>query len=379
MKSFLPNDIKDENRKIIYDILLQHPELAKVEITEMTAMSFVTVSKIVGFFEEIGLLTATGESREGSGGLGRKRSVYRFNENGYVTIGIQLIGRTVTALLVNLQGRIIESYSVETRVPFYGDEFASVFEAIVTSMKEKAEETGSEVLGIGIGVDGAINASKKTIRMRTNDNEERDYPYEPIIERLKAIADLPILLENDVNASTLAEFRQLEHEDGAEAPTDLVHIAVGDGIGAGIIIGKKLHRGYNASAGELEYMCFDPAFRKTPSSVGWLESRLGMESLLAAYDLQVPAEAEACEDYVARHLALSMTSIISLLDIQRIIISGKTIGLFSERIADRVREYVNQYTEWTPSITVSSCVHATALGVAILILQQEMMKVISES
>ncbi|RAP74804.1 ROK family protein [Paenibacillus montanisoli] len=378
MKSFLPNDIKDENRKIIYDILLQHPELAKVEITEMTAMSFVTVSKIVSFFEEIGLLTATGESREGSGGLGRKRTVYRFNENSYVTIGIQLIGRTVTALLVNLQGRIIESYSVETRIPFYDDAFTSVFEEVIARMKEKAKETYSEVLGIGIGVDGAINTRKKTIRMRTSDNEEQDHPYEPIIERLKAMADLPILLENDVNASTLAEFRQLEHEDG-DAPTDLVHIAVGDGIGAGIIIGKKLHRGYNASAGELEYMCFDPAFRKSPSSVGWLESRLGMESLLNAYDLRIPSEAEACEDYVARHLALSITSIISLLDIQRIMISGKTMGLFPERIAGRISKYVNQYTEWTPSISISSSAHATALGVAILILQQEIMKVISES
>lgn len=93
LKSFLPNDIKDENRKIIFEILLQNPELAKVEITEKTTMSFVTVSKIVTFFEQIGILTTSGESRDGSGGLGRKRSVYRFNENSYVTIGIQIIGK----------------------------------------------------------------------------------------------------------------------------------------------------------------------------------------------------------------------------------------------------------------------------------------------
>lgn len=53
MKSFLPNDIKDENRKIVFDILLQYPELAKVEITEKTAMSFVTVSKIVTFLNRL--------------------------------------------------------------------------------------------------------------------------------------------------------------------------------------------------------------------------------------------------------------------------------------------------------------------------------------
>lgn len=375
MRSFLPNDIKDENRKIIYDILLQYPEMAKVEITERTAMSFVTVSKIVGFFEEIGILTATGESREGSGGLGRKRTVFQFNENRYVTVGIQVIGRTITALLVNLQGKIMDEYSIETEIPFYSEAFISIFEEIVDRMKIKTKEIGGEALGIGIGVDGAINIRKKTIRMRTRDYEEQDHPYEVIIERLKNIADLPILLENDVNASTLAEFRKLEN-DGKEAE-DLVHIAVGDGIGAGIILNKELHRGFNASAGELEYMCFDMKFRKSPSSVGWLESKLGIERLMQAYDLNDEEHIKACVDYIAKHLALTITNIISLLDVNQIIISGKTIALFPERLLASIQQYVEEYTEWTPTISVSESNHSTAIGVAILIMQDEMVKVIS--
>jgi predicted NBD/HSP70 family sugar kinase len=375
MKSFLPNNIKDENRKIIFDILLQHPELAKVEITEKTAMSFVTVSKIVNFFDQIGLLAATGESREGSGGLGRKRTVYRFNENSYVTIGIQTIGKKITALLVNLHSKIIDSYSIETPIPFYSEEFGSMFEEIVTRMRKKAKETNSVILGIGIGVDGAINTRKKTIRIQTQDHQEDDYNYEPIIENLTNRVNLPILLENDVNASILAEFRNLENSE--EAPTDLVHISVGDGVGAGIILNKELHRGFNASAGELEYMCFDPEYRKTPSSVGWLESRLGIETLLNTYDLKSEKDFDACVDYVSRHLALVITNIISIMDINRIIISGKTIALFPERVLSSIRTYVEQYTEWTPTISVSDSMHSTAIGVAILILQQEMIKVLS--
>jgi predicted NBD/HSP70 family sugar kinase len=375
MKSFLPNNIKDENRKIIFDILLQHPELAKVEITEKTAMSFVTVSKIVNFFDQIGLLAATGESREGSGGLGRKRTVYRFNENSYVTIGIQTIGKKITALLVNLHSKIIDSYSIETPIPFYSEEFGSMFEEIVTRMRKKAKETNSVILGIGIGVDGAINTRKKTIRIQTQDHQEDDYNYEPIIENLTNRVNLPILLENDVNASILAEFRNLENSE--EAPTDLVHISVGDGVGAGIILNKELHRGFNASAGELEYMCFDPEYRKTPSSVGWLESRLGIKTLLNTYDLKSEKDFDACVDYVSRHLALVITNIISILDINRIIISGKTIALFPERVLSSIRTYVEQYTEWTPTISVSDSMHSTAIGVAILILQQEMIKVLS--
>lgn len=375
MKSFLPNDIKDENRKIIFDIVMQNPELAKVEITEKTAMSFVTVSKIVNFFEEIGLLTATGESREGSGGLGRKRTVYRFNENSYVTVGIQIIGSRITALLINLYSKVIDSYSIETDIPFYSEQFVSIFEDIITRMKEVAKRTNSVVLGIGIGVDGAINTRKKKIRMRIQDNKEQDYNYEPIIENLIHRVDLPIFLENDVNASTVAEFRNLEN--AGQSLADLVHIAVGDGIGGGLIINKELHRGFNASAGELEYMCFDPEYRRSPSSVGWLESKLGIQHLLSHYDLNSEADIEACADYVAKHLALTMVNIISVLDIDRIIISGKTVALFPERILERTSHYVEQYAEWLPTITYSDSQHSAAVGAAILSLQHEMIKVIS--
>ncbi|WP_068781931.1 ROK family protein [Paenibacillus sp. GM2] len=375
MKSFLPNDIKDENRKIIFDIVMQNPELAKVEITEKTAMSFVTVSKIVNFFEEIGLLTATGESREGSGGLGRKRTVYRFNENSYVTVGIQIIGSRITALLINLYSKVIDSYSTETDIPFYSEQFVSIFEDIITRMKEVAKRTNSVVLGIGIGVDGAINTRKKKIRMRIQDNKEQDYNYEPIIENLIHRVDLPIFLENDVNASTVAEFRNLEN--AGQPLADLVHIAVGDGIGGGLIINKELHRGFNASAGELEYMCFDPEYRRSPSSVGWLESKLGIQHLLSHYDLGSEADIEACADYVAKHLALTMVNIISVLDIDRIIISGKTVALFPDRILKRTSYYVEQLAEWTPTITYSDSQHSAAVGAAILSLQHEMIKVIS--
>ncbi|AIQ34046.1 MULTISPECIES: ROK family protein [Paenibacillus] len=376
MKSFLPNDIKDENRKIVFDILLQHPELAKVEISEKTAMSFVTVSKIVTFFEQIGLLTATGESREGSGGLGRKRTVYRFNENSYTTIGIQIIGNTITALLINLHGKIIDSYSIETDIPFHSQQFTSVFIKLVENLKSKAKETNSVVLGIGIGVDGAINIRKKTIRMRTHHNKENDFEYESIIENLKREVNLPILLENDVNAATVAEFRNLENSD--QAPTSLVHVAAGDGVGGGLIINKELHRGVNARAGELEYMCFDSEYKRTPSSVGWLESRLAIKYLLSAYDLNSANDVEACIDYVSKNLALTITNIISILDIDQVIISGKTVALFPERILDRTKSYVEQYTEWTPQISVSDLHQSTAMGAAILILQQEMMNVISD-
>ncbi|MDP4171078.1 MAG: ROK family protein [Bacillota bacterium] len=375
MRSYLPNDIKDENRKIIFEILLQNPELAKVEITEKTTMSFVTVSKIVDFFHEIGLVTLSGENRDGSGGLGRKRTVYRLNENSFLTVGIQSIERNVSVVLVNLIGEVVGSFSVETNLPFHSEDFVNYFEDIINKMKKKADERGGTIIGIGLAVDGAINIRKRTVRMRVDEGVEKDFNYEEVIDMLESRVGLPVSLENDVNAATVAELKTLNSEDaGVE---NLVNIFVGEGIGAGIIINNELYRGMNASAGELEYMCFDENYQKTPSSIGWLEGKVKYSRLKNTYNLSTNQGIDVCIDYLSKKLALSIINIISILDIDHFILSGKSVSVFSERLLESVKSYVEQYVDWVPTISISLVENSSAIGAAILSLHNEMNEVLS--
>jgi predicted NBD/HSP70 family sugar kinase len=380
MKSFLPNDIKDQNRKIIFDILLQNPEQAKVEVTQKTTMSFVTVSKIIDYFEEIGIVSSSGESRDGSGGLGRKRAIYTFNENSYVTIGIQIIENTVHAVLVNLHSEIIASYNTETAVPFYNEDFKVVFGEVVQYLKGEAKKKNATIIGVGIGVDGAINKRNSTIRMRTNNTQEQDYSYTDILKNLELQIDLPIVLENDVNAAVLAELSYLDKL--GEGPEELLQIALGEGIGAGIILDKKLYRGYNAGVGELEYMCFDSEYINKPSSVGWLESKLGFNYLKEAYGfsdnevIKVDKKKEIIA-YISKHLALVIINIVSLLDISNIILSGRTVRVFPNEILKATGEKIKQFTGWDLEIATSEKTDSTAVGAAILSLESEMTKIIS--
>jgi predicted NBD/HSP70 family sugar kinase len=375
MKAFLPNDIKDENRKIIYEILLQNPNLAKVEISKKTTMSFVTVSKIIDFFSEIGLVTLSGESRDGSRGLGRKRMVFQLNENCFLTVGIQLIGKKMEVVLVNLNGEMIDSFSTETNLPFYSKEFVTYFESIIDQMKKESLEVNGKIIGIGIAVDGAINTRKKNIRMRIDGEVEQDFNYVEIINDLENKVGLPVFLENDVNAATVAELKFLSRID--HDVRNLVHIAVGEGIGAGIIINNELHRGINASAGEIEYMCFDAEYKMSPSSIGWLESKVNHSRLGNIFNLNTQQGIDDCVNYLSKKLALTIVNIISILDIDHFILSGKSISLFSDQLLERVKAQVEQYVEWTPTISVSYEHNTSALGVAILSLQQEMNKVLS--
>ncbi|MDF2543119.1 MAG: sugar kinase [Herbinix sp.] len=383
MKSFLPNDIKDQNRKIIFDIFLQEPNLAKIEVSERTTMSSVTVNKIVDFFEEIGIVTANGESREGSGGLGRKRIIYSFNPNSYLTIGIQLIGNKVAATLVNLYSEVIDTCEIDGVVQFYSNDFAELLQKIVERFQKKIQNQKSKIIGLGIGVDGAIHIHRKTIRMRTLDNQkEEDYSYDTILDKISEKIMLPIVLENDVNASTIAEFSYLDRS--GDGPCDMLQIALGEGIGAGLILNKKLHRGFSNSIGELEYMCFDEEYVHNPSSVGWLESKISLGYLEKEYQFN-PKQIEVltcdqkkrCVDYISKYLALAIVNTISLLDIHNITLTGKTVIAMPDEIIETTKQYINQYTGWNLTIRAGLQDKATAVGAAILAFRSEMTKVIA--
>lgn len=375
MRSYLPNNIKDENRKIIYEILLQNPELAKVEITEKTTMSFVTVSKIVDFFHEIGLVTLSGESRNGSGGLGRKRTVYHLNENSFVTVGIQLIESNVSVVLVNLIGEIVHSFSVETNLQFYSEDFVNYFENIIKTMKKKADEFNGTIIGVGLAIDGALNIRRRTVRMCVDEGVEKDFNYDEVIDKLESRVGLPVSLENDVNAATVAELKILNSVD--TGVKSLVNILAGEGIGAGIIINNELYRGINASAGELEYMCFDENYQKTPSSIGWLEGKVKYSRLKNTFNLNTNQGIEMCVDYVSKKLALAIINIISILDIDHFILSGKSVSVFSDQLLEKVKSFVEQYVDWTPTISISRVQNSSAIGAAILSMQNEMNEVLS--
>ncbi|HSC80952.1 MAG TPA: ROK family protein, partial [Chitinolyticbacter sp.] len=70
---------------------------------------------------------------------------------------------------------------------------------------------------------------------------------------LEQAFDLPVTVENDVNCVALAE----GWRGAAQGIANYLAIAVGTGIGGGIVIDGRLYRGHRAAAGEWGYMRID--------------------------------------------------------------------------------------------------------------------------
>lgn len=133
---------------------------------------------------------------------------------------------------------------------------AMVHELARRLLRAADEHSGSRTVlaGVGIGTAGVVDADTGTIVSSTD--TFADWPGTRLRERVRAVlgdrlvVGAPIAVQNDVDAHAAGEFL---HGAAAGADSALV-VAVGTGIGAGVVIAGNPVRGAHHVGGELAHM-----------------------------------------------------------------------------------------------------------------------------
>jgi glucokinase len=120
--------------------------------------------------------------------------------------------------------------------------------AVVDAMAAVVRDLGpiDDLAGIGVGAPGVVDPVQGTVREAPNLAGWMD-PFDLAGALSAALDGVPVAVDNDVNAGTLAEHR-LGAGQGAD---DLLGVFVGTGIGAGVILDGVLRRGATGAAGEI--------------------------------------------------------------------------------------------------------------------------------
>ncbi|GAA2578228.1 ROK family glucokinase [Actinomadura fulvescens] len=147
-----------------------------------------------------------------------------------LTIGVDVGGTKVAAGVVDDHGMILEK--VRRPTPSTNPkETAEVIAEVVDLLKGKFEE----VSAVGLGTAGFVDETRSTVLFAPN----LAWRDEPIKQKVEEQVGLPVVVENDANATAWGEARF-----GAGRGEDfLVLITLGTGIGCGIIINGELYRG----------------------------------------------------------------------------------------------------------------------------------------
>ncbi|MFC4907760.1 ROK family glucokinase [Actinomadura gamaensis] len=147
-----------------------------------------------------------------------------------LTIGVDVGGTKVAAGVVDDRGNILEK--VRRPTPSTNPkETADTIAEVVDLLKGKFED----VSAVGLGCAGFVDETRSVVMFAPN----LAWRNEPIKAIVEGLVGLPVVVENDANATAWGEARY-----GAGRGHDfMVLVALGTGIGGGLVIDGELYRG----------------------------------------------------------------------------------------------------------------------------------------
>ena len=157
-----------------------------------------------------------------------------------LAIGVDIGGTKIAAGLVSESGEIVESARHETPAT-EPTEIAGMVAELVERLRGD-----HDIVGVGIGAAGFIDADRSTVLFAPNIN----WVDEPLAAQVSERIKLPVIVENDANAAAWGEYRFGAGED----TDDLLLVTVGTGIGGGIVHKGQLFRGGFGVAAEIGHL-----------------------------------------------------------------------------------------------------------------------------
>jgi len=171
-------------------------------------------------------------------------------------VGVDLGGTKILAGVVDRAGRVLSRVSCPTEAQKGGEH---VMGKIISLVGEAAREAGlslSEVEAIGVGTPGCIDSSRGVVVSPVHNIP--GWQGMEVGRRLREATGRPSFVDNDVNVIALGEALF----GAAKGSRCCVCVAIGTGIGGGIVIGGRIFRGATYFAGEIGHMTVNPEGKK---------------------------------------------------------------------------------------------------------------------
>lgn len=164
-----------------------------------------------------------------------------------VKIGFDLGGTNMGAAIVSLDGDVIYQNDCQTLAHEPAENVIGRMKNLIHNCFNKAKEKGLNVLSIGMGSPGVIDVEQGIIKNSPN------IPAWNNIEIVKILTDefgVPSAIDNDVRVAAMGEYKFGAGKDYK----NILCIAIGTGIGGGIILNGQLMRGPTFSMGEIGHI-----------------------------------------------------------------------------------------------------------------------------
>ncbi|MFJ1645839.1 ROK family protein [Streptomyces sp. NPDC088258] len=414
--------LRGHNAALVLDLLRTAGEggISRLELADRTGLTPQAVSKITARLRAEGLAAEAG--RRASTG-GKPRTVLRLVPSAAYAVGLHLERDELVAVLVDLAGAPVAVRSAPLDLGAGTERVvAAVARAVDAVRAEHARAGGAgtgagtgtgvvtgtgrgtgatagsgagggsgggsgagagsgagsgvgsgggtgALLGVGVAMPGPLDHASGVLGRVTGFPQWDGCPLRDILaDRLR----LPVVLDKDTNAAALGL--------ALRGPGDsFAYLHLGTGLGAGLVLGGALYRGERTGAGEFGHQVIqlDPPAAPAPADARDASGAAGAPPVCDCGNrgcieaLCLAAVGRGDPGGAARVLGAGAANLVGLLDIDRVLLGGRTIAAHQERFVRGVGAAVAARAPGGTAVPVSAAgggPHPVAEGAAQLVL-----------
>lgn len=236
-----PRLLRNLNERAVLKRLLSEGPLTRMELEAFTGLSKPAMSELLRRLEAASLIRRDGEK---AGSFGPKAGLWCIEAASAFVGGIDVSVHGIRAAVADVTGRTI---AVSNRHCEPGERYDAQ-ERLIAVIDDVARQAGISPLEIDqlvVGLPGIVDTESGNLR---KGQQLPNWQGFHIPEALESVAGhRRVIIENDVNLVALEEMSA----GAAQGVQSFILFWIGDGVGAGAVVGGKLLRGYTGMAGEL--------------------------------------------------------------------------------------------------------------------------------
>lgn len=364
-----PRVLRAMNDRAALDLLLEHGPLSRTRIGKLTGLSKPTASQLLARLEAAGLVLMTGTSE---GRPGPNAQLYVVNPAAAHVAGLDVTPERIHAAVADITGRTVGEYELPTpgRRPAQ-----PVVRQVTDALDGAVKAAGlavADVHRVVIGTPGAFDPNTGRLRYASH---LPGWHSPTLLDDLAAALPMPVEYENDVNLVALAEQRL----GAARGHDDFVLLWNEGGLGAALVLGGRLHRGWTGGAGEVGFLPVPgaPLVRQvTRANSGGYQELAGSQAVpelareLGITDVPTGPYAEVAATLVglgadsatgphrrlleayATRLATGLASLVSVLDPELVVLSGACLTAGGEPLRSLLQAELEELAASRPRLVV---------------------------
>lgn len=239
--------LRAANRRALLALLDTEGPLSRADLARGTGLSRTTISGLVTDLVAAGqVVETTDKGRPHKGGSGRPPMLIALSPGSGTVVGVDLGHRHLRVALADRTGTVLAE---ETETIDVDEDGAAALDRAAAAARRIAHAAGKDAARVHmVGMCVPAPFDRRSARIRTGILRGwRDLsPGEELARRL----GVPVHVDNDANLGALAEHTRGASHGSAHA----IYVKIASGIGAGIVLGGRLHRGATGQAGEIGHV-----------------------------------------------------------------------------------------------------------------------------